>query len=239
MTTTRSSPNLGAVVIGHSLGNMVVSEAAVDHGLKYDRYYMLNAAVPMEAYTTNVVSASAMVDSAWSNVPQNYWASGWCRLFETNDFRSTLSWRGRFAGIANVVNCYSPTEDVLENATENGYGDAWARQELLKGTAVWHGINAVLPWNWNERVSCEGGWGINTYYAADPTCYLPLVGFYASVSNLTREAVIEHPLFTPFRAESYSMHSTNLFTIADVHDRDMLRAKFLGDTGYVIRGWSE
>ena len=25
------------------------------------------------------------------------------------------------------------------------------------------------------------------------------------------------------------MHSTNLFTIADVHDRDMLRAKFLGD----------
>ena len=227
--TVAALPGTNKVMLAHSLGNMLVSSAAVDHDLQYDRYYMLNAAVPMEAYTTNVVSASAMVDSAWDNVPPNYWASGWHRLFETPDFRSTLTWRGRFAGIANAVNCYSPTEDVLENAAENGYGDAWAQQELLKGASVWHGINAVLPWNWNERVSCEGGWGINTYYAADPAYYLPVVGFCASVSNLTRKTVIEHPLFTPFRAEAESMHSTNLFYIADADYRAMLRAKFLGD----------
>ena len=227
--TVAALPGTNKVMLAHSLGNMLVSSAAVDHKLKYDRYYMLNAAVPMEAYDADS-STSNMVDSAWADVPDNYRASGWSGLFDdTNDFRQSLSWQGRFAGITNAVNCYSPTEDVLENATENGYGDAWARQELLKGTAVWHGINAVLPWNWNERVSCEGGWGINTYYAADPTCYLPLVGFYASVSNLTREAVIEHPLFTPFRAETDSMHSTNLFYIADADYRAMLRAKFLGD----------
>ena len=225
--TVVSLPGTNKVMLAHSLGNMLVSSAAVDHNLQYDRYYMLNAAVPMEAYTTNVVSASAMVDSAWSDVPPNYWASGWHGLFETNDFRSILSWRGRFAGIANAVNCYSPTEDVLENASEHGYGSSWAKQELFKGTAVWHGLNTVLFFN--DSVSCEGGWGINTYYAANPSYYIPLVGLDASVSNLTREAVIEHPLFTPFRSESDAMHSTNLFTIADADYRAQLRAKFLGD----------
>ena len=225
--TVASLPGTNKVMLAHSLGNMLVSSAAVDHNLQYDRYYMLNAAVPMEAYDVDS-STSNMVDSAWSNVPENYRASGWSNLYDnTNDFRRLLSWQGRFAGIANAVNCYSPTEDVLENASEHGYGSSWAKQELFKGTAVWHGLNTVLFFN--DSVSCEGGWGINTYYAANPSYYIPLVGLDASVSNLTREAVIEHPLFTPFRAESDAMHSTNLFTIADADYRAQLRAKFLGD----------
>ena len=214
--------------LAHSLGNMLVSSAAVDHNLQYDRYYMLNAAVPMEAYDAEEASSN-MIDLAWRNVPLNYRASGWSKLFaaSTNDFRCMLSWQGRFAGIAKAVNCYSPTEDVLENAAEHGYGSSWAKQELFKGTAVWHGLNTVLFFN--DSVSCEGGWGINTYYAANPTWYTPGVGFYSSVSNLTRETAIEHPLFTPFRAEADAMHSTNLFTIADAGYRAQLRAKFLGD----------
>ena len=225
--TVASLPGTNKVMLAHSLGNMLVSSAAVDHNLQYDRYYMLNAAVPMEAYDVDS-STSNMVDSAWSNVPENYRASGWSNLYDnTNDFRRLLSWQGRFAGIANAVNCYSPTEDVLENASEHGYGSSWAKQELFKGTAVWHGLNTVLFFN--DSVSCEGGWGINTYYAANPSYYIPLVGLDASVSNLTREAVIEHPLFTPFRAESDAMHSTNLFAIADADYRAQLRAKFLGD----------
>ena len=75
-----------------------------------------------------------------------------------------------------------------------------------------------------------GRWGLGTM-GSDPIVfyYIPLVGLDASVSNLTREAVIEHPLFTPFRAESDAMHSTNLFAIADADYRAQLRAKFLGD----------
>ena len=75
-----------------------------------------------------------------------------------------------------------------------------------------------------------GRWGLGTM-GSDPIVfyYIPLVGLDASVSNLTREAVIEHPLFTPFRAESDAMYSTNLFTIADADYRAQLRAKFLGD----------
>ena len=226
--TVASLPGTNKVMLAHSLGNMLVSSAAVDHNLQYDRYYMLNAAVPMEAYDAEEASSN-MIDLAWRNVPLNYRASGWSKLFaaSTNDFRCMLSWQGRFAGIAKAVNCFSPTEDVLENAAEHGYGSSWAKQELFKGTAVWHGLNTVLFFN--DSVSCEGGWGINTYYAANPTWYTPGVGFYSSVSNLTRETAIEHPLFTPFRAEADAMHSTNIFIIADADYRAQLRAKFLGD----------
>ena len=58
----------------------------------------------------------------------------------------------RFAGIRNAVNCYSPTEDVLANATPNWYGGEWSIQELYKGTAALH----FIPGN------CEGGWGYNS-----------------------------------------------------------------------------
>ncbi|GEM_PF-7012587 len=37
-------------IMGHSLGNMVVSSALVDHGVTVDRYSMMNPAVPAEAY---------------------------------------------------------------------------------------------------------------------------------------------------------------------------------------------
>ena len=38
------------VFIAHSLGNILTSAAIKDWGLDYSRYYMLNAAVAMEAY---------------------------------------------------------------------------------------------------------------------------------------------------------------------------------------------
>ena len=54
-------------------------------------------------------------------------------LFTNTDFRASLSWRGRFAGIASAVNCY---------------------------------LNAV-PY-YGRGVDCEGGWGVNTFYAVNP-----------------------------------------------------------------------
>ena len=215
-------------LLAHSLGNMLVSSAITDCGLAgYAKYYMLNAAVPMEAYDV-VAEANEMVDSAWSNVPINYRASDWSTLFATNDFRASLSWRGRFAGIQRAVNCYSETEDVLANPALHGLGGAWSKQELFKGTSVWNALNALSLGNLD--VACEGGWGINTFHALNPTVYVAGYGFMSNaVAALTRDDVIVHPLFTPFRAESDNMHSTNLFTIADASYRKDLRAKFLGD----------
>ena len=169
-----------------------------------------------------------MVDSAWSNVPIQYRAAMWSTLFTNADFRASLSWRGRFAGIANVVNCYSETEDVLANPSLHGLGGAWSKQELFKGTTVWHALNAV-PFLGLD-VACEGGWGINATYAANSYYYVPAYGFFANAMvNFTREEAIESPLFTPFKTETAAMHSTNLYTIADADYRCSLRAKFLGD----------
>ena len=69
----------------------------------------------------------------------------------------------------------SSTEDVLANPAQHGTGGAWAKQELFKGVSVWKGINGLHIENVN--VSCEGGWGINPYFAIRPDCYLPLKGF--------------------------------------------------------------
>ena len=218
------------IMLAHSLGNMLVSSAAKNHGLNYSKYYMLNAAVPMEAYDNGSFS-SVMCDEEWEKVPSNYLAANWSKLFPANDFRASLSWRGRFAGIANAVNCYSPTEDVLANAEVGQLtlsGGAWKIQEFTKGTTVWHELNS-LPF-FDLNVACEGGWGINTYYSLNPLWYVYQYGFTDKVqSDMTREDAITHPLFTPFRSESEAMHSTNLFTIADATYREQLRAKFLGD----------
>ena len=102
--------------------------------------------------------------------------------------------------------------------------NCWQKQETIKGTSMIHAAN-LLPWS---NIRCEGGWGINTYYALNPLWYLN--GFTEKVSrDLTREESVIHPLFTPFRAETERMHSTNLLVIADGAYRAELSARFLGD----------
>ena len=206
------------VLLAHSLGNMLVSSAIADHGLSgYAMYHMLNAAVPMEAYDGKS-QADDMVDGAWSDVPQ-FRASRWHKWFESPDFRAGLAWKGRFGVIPRAENCYSETEDVLANPTPNGIGEAWGAQELLKGTATLHGTDILL-----QNIAVEGGWGINTRYAANPLAYIPGVGLRAGYfSGHTREDQISHPLFTPF--DDGRMTSTNVLDFTDAE----LRAKMLGD----------
>jgi len=54
-TVNGSLPGAVKVIAGHSLGNMVISSAIVDHGLNADTYFMLNAAVAQEAWRNGVV----------------------------------------------------------------------------------------------------------------------------------------------------------------------------------------
>ena len=78
------------VMLAHSLGNMLVSSAAKDHGLNYSKYYMLNAAVPMETYDNGSFS-SVMCDEEWNKVPSNFWrpigASFSRRMISVHRFR--------------------------------------------------------------------------------------------------------------------------------------------------------
>ena len=207
------------VLLAHSLGNMLVSSAIVDHGMTgYERYHMLNAAVPMEAYDREAQTDS-MVDGAWRDVSPRHRASRWHGWFAAPDFRAGLTWKGRFGVIPRAENCYSETEDVLSNPTMGGIGDAWSAQELLKGTTVLYGTDLLL-----QGIAVEGGWGINVRHVANPLAYVPGVGLRADYfANYTREQSIATPLFTSF--DDARMSSTNALDFADAD----LRAKMLGD----------
>ena len=207
------------VMLAHSLGNMLVSSAAVDHGLNYVKYCMINAAVPLEAYDRQAY-APQMIDKAWTSVSNGLWASRWGGQFEEGDFRRTLSWKGRFAGIQNAINFYSQSDEVLENPLSFGLGGAWAKQEIFKGVSVWKGINGLHIENVN--VACEGGWGINPYFAIRPDYYLPLKGFIGVRFRGYSDSVIR-PLFTPFTDSS--LHRNGF----DWRTDDVLRARMLGD----------
>ena len=129
----------------------------------------------------------------------------------------------------DAVNCYSPTEDILENPSVlkvfgmtvgETTGGLWSKQELFKGCTFWYGINAATF----SGACIEGGWGINANYVANPLAYIPLAGFNASYfANYTLDDLITSPLFTSFNDSR--MASTNALNFTDY----ALRAKMLGD----------
>lgn len=215
------------VMIGHSLGNMLVSAAAKDHDLAYEKYFMINGAVAQEAFDKNKYEIN-MVDDVWvSTNVLLYRSSRWGQLFDANDFRNQLSWKERFQGIHDVINCFSVSDEVVANPA-NGFfegNSVWVRQEMLKGTSEIHAINAIPVLG--QELTCEGGWGINTYYALRPYYYL--FGFTDYVDDLSREDAIVHPLFTPFRNKPKEMMSTNLFQAVKGDEQSELRGLFLGD----------
>lgn len=233
-------------VVAHSLGNLLVSSAAKDHGLSYARYFMLNAAVAAEAYDGDAFS-EAMVDPAWAAVPERFRAAGWHALFDgaasDGDLRRALSWRGRFEGLANAVNLYSASEDVVGNAVA-GRPDVlqsvWVLQELSKGGMALHALNAVgllLP---GSPVVCEGGWGVSPRYALDPRWYLPGRGFTSKAAEALAVAVaVARPLFT--RLEDEGLHAPGVFSgegpaHGDLSARDGLRARLLADAIPAVSG---
>lgn len=162
-------PGTARYVAAHSLGNMMVSSAIAEHGLSVARYFMLNAAVPLEAYDPNAVTSSSrnnMTPSDWRPYALRLRANHWHELFGTADARRDLTWKGRFATIGNAVNYYSTEEDVLNN-TDGTPKDllspdfAWANQETRKG--VWP---ALLPGN------NEAGWSFNADYDVNNPDYV-------------------------------------------------------------------
>jgi len=193
--------------IAHSLGNMVVSSAVKEYGLSYAKYYMVDAAVAMECYAQNAMSSN-MVEHGWTDVPGRLWSANWHQLFSSPDDRRDLRWRLRFQGLSNAVNCYSPTEEVLENATPSGWGGVWSMQELFKGTAALH----VTPGN------CEGGWGYNDEY----TNWLGLLPDSVKTNSYTDTQLTQAPIFRPF--DNTVLHGTNVVSLTLAQ-----KAKVLGD----------
>lgn len=108
--------------IAYSLGNMVVSSAIQDHGLRPARYFMLNAAIPAEAFDPTLgadySTSNSLVHPDWYDYASRIWSARWHELFIAADDRSKLTWRGRFADVASYTDLYN-----FHSGTENSPGD--------------------------------------------------------------------------------------------------------------------
>ena len=189
---------------------MMVSSAIAEHGLSVARYFMLNAAVPLEAYDPNAVTAAMrnnMTPGDWRPYALRLRAGHWHGLFGTADARRDLTWKGRFVAIANAVNYYSTDEDVLNNADGNpkdllSPDYAWANQETRKG--VWP---TFLPGN------NEAGWSFNADYDVNSPDYVgggdPLTLHLtpAKAAQLTDAQLRTAPFFGAF--DDMSICTTN------------------------------
>ena len=224
-------PGTARYVAAHSLGNMMVSSAIAEHGLSVARYFMLNAAVPLEAYDPNAVTAASrnnMTPGDWRPYALRLRASHWHELFGTADARRDLTWKGRFANIGNAVNYYSVGEDVLDNTdgTENPLLSsefAWANQETRKG--VWP---AFLPGN------NEAGWSFNADYDVNNPDYVgggdPLTLHLtpAQAAQLTDAQLRTVPFFGAF--DDMSICTTN--RVRDIPQKNQLLADAIPAESY-------
>ncbi len=188
-------------VAAHSLGNMLVSHAIQSGGFTPTRYFMINAAAPLEAYdlaSVDFVQRANMVEDDWKSRPARFYASNWHELFMSYDFRSKLKWKSLFSDLRSfttVYNYYSPGEDVLGNTDTDtsaalvtlwnqGFNfarGAWKSQELLKGV------------NWTTSLGDlamergQAGWNANLLtYALTPE------------SDITSQQLRVRPYFKSF-----------------------------------------
>ena len=194
--------NADVTIAAHSLGNMVVSHAIQSGGYSPSRYYMINAATPIEAYDFGNVDATqrtAMVEDDWKNRDARFYASNWHQLFgaTSDDHRNELSWKDRFRDVlARAYNFYSPGEDVVANVPETdsaavgstilnqGFNltrGAWKSQELVKGV------------NWTTSLAAafmergQGGWDADLAY------------LFTSNASITNEQLKTRPFFDEFK----------------------------------------
>ena len=192
------------VVAAHSLGNMVVLSAISDGNAPISQYFMLDAAVPIEAIDPTS-STNGMNYSTWAGYSNRVFASDWYQLFPTNDYRSTLFWNNRLGNLRNVdvYNFYSRGEEVLreyDSDPPSGFFDVVETQ----ASARWpSGVPfGGCTWVWQEKGkgtctqdwligSSHGGWlfPLNSYNDPQP---LPPATANA-LSNATLQVT---PVFT-------------------------------------------
>ena len=181
-----NSNGVNSVVMGHSLGNMVVSEALLK-GANASTYIMLDAAVASEAYRPGLQADSLEVvdkyrPSDWEGYDTQAWAANWYTWFTNTqgDARAKLGWAGHFAPLLNrqgldVYNFYSSGDEVFAESTNGVPG-------LVTGVFHWPTLNLdwpffhpnleldAFPWQKQEVFkgvnaagSLSAGWGFHCW----------------------------------------------------------------------------
>lgn len=205
-------------IAAHSLGNMVVSSAIVDHGLAVERYFMIDAAVAMEAYSASECHRDEMAPLEWFAYSNRLWSSEWHTLFMPPDGRTGLTWRGRFGNIPHAINYYSSGEDVLNNngsragAPAPGVEKAWVLHEMLKGGDL---LKPLIG------VQSHGGWGYNTAYQI----YNNMPPVPQFVNALSDDQIKSNAVFKPFyRSELYQDGGGPVASIPEVRTKLLAEA---------------
>lgn len=207
------------VLVAHSLGNVVAGEAVERGGWTPTSYFMVNAAVPAEAYLSGRIDSAQtwhMTDSRWRGYPSRFHASAWHRLFSEGDYRHGFCWAGTFAEMPRrltLINAYSEGEDVtncpeevdsasilsaLLNGRDCSYG-VWKVQELLKGVPMTRSVGSLFV----KRT--QGGWGFNERWRGRyvPNGFREPGGYHltmtpAEAASLTDEQLRGQPFFGRF-----------------------------------------
>ena len=146
--------NSGLTILAHSLGNVVAGNAIANHGLEVDQYFIINGAVPLEAYDSSQTANSTgdadmkrnMTEDNWkpyydhgTGEQQRLFAANWHKLFasDSTDSRNMLTWKNIFAKselLSVAYNFYSPSDEVVENADETEtFSDSDNFDSLLAG----------------------------------------------------------------------------------------------------------
>jgi hypothetical protein len=176
-TLTDSGP---VVAAAHSLGNMVVLSAISDWNASISQYFMLDAAVPVEAIDPAAVTNFMVYSTGLNNWPpytNRLYPTSWHLLFPTNDARSTLTWNNRLGnlGSVDIYNFYSTGEEVLRTTNSDPPPGVLT---MIAGQLTFHFWDnlpfGTYTWYWQEKGkgtasqdwflgSSHGGWKMNYY----------------------------------------------------------------------------
>ena len=205
-------PGFDKTIAAFSMGNVVVSSAIVDHGLRVSNYYMINSSAALEAYAAGARNRDEMRHPDWHEYEDDLWSTEWYELFDKEtDARSRMTWRGRFGPLNNAYNFYSTGEEVLRNGTgevpDIRRDRSWVFQEMTKGDPDLSGGG------WFHNAS--GGWAFSTYWYVKNNIKVP-VG-QELVDNKRRRTPEEarsiprgqlgrHPFFKPFHNFNGNLH---------------------------------
>ena len=207
------------LLVAHSLGNVVACQA-VQAGFTPSRYFMLNAALPIESIagdSTSPQQAAEMTEVSWRAYERRLFASDWARLQPPGDQHASYTWLNAFERVrttAIATNCYSTGEDVTNCPREMvsasvlatlwsgraiDYG-VWKTQELLKGVGWGRSLAAIAM----ER--SQGAWGFNPAWRGRYVSNGPTKGAGGHYDKLTPEEaarltsaqLLRDPFFRPF-----------------------------------------
>jgi hypothetical protein len=199
-----SLTNIGPVVVSaHSLGNMVTLSAISDWNAPISQYFMLDAAVPIEAIDPTATT-NMMIYSTWTAYSNRVFASDWYQLFPNNDARSTLFWNNRLGNLGNVdvYNFFSSGEEILRTYTTNPPPSVLGKVRT-QITDFWpFGIPfGTYTWYWQEKGkgtcgqdwflgSSHGGWRFPVNEYGDPNPVPP-----ATANSLPNATLRQTPIF--------------------------------------------